>query len=233
MKLPSAEDTKAWQTALAEAAKGKGPLTPAIFDASDGSGHETQIPDLVIAYGRDDNSGASNPNRGATALAVYGDEKEQPQGAVFVDRATNTATVMQFNPQTGSLVSSYTFHDVGGNVAPPPGSGAAGRVGFGPEGSVGGFIDNGTQSAAVEDLTFIPYGVAPNGIPPSGEQIHTPEDALWRVGIPPTDDAIQGVDIADGAGDPTQITGTSLFFSNLGIFQPSTAFQAPSAGIGA
>jgi hypothetical protein len=114
-KLPSAEDTKAWQIALAEAAKGKGPLAPAVFD--DGSGHKTQnIPDLVIEYGRDNNTGASNPNRAATALAVFGNEKEQPQGAVFLDRATNTATVMQFNPQTGSLVSTYRFNDVDGNV---------------------------------------------------------------------------------------------------------------------
>jgi hypothetical protein len=216
MKLPSAEDTKAWQTAFAEAAKGRGPLTPAIFDGEDGSGHETQIPDLVIAYGRDDNSGASNPNPGATALAVYGNEKEQPLGAVFVDRATNTATVMQFNPQTGSLVSSYTFHDVAGNVPPPPGSNAF------------------NENAAWHDLVSFPTTNVPG-------TVNYPQDAGIDVGHCTSSSAAtalngicSNVDIADSVGDPTHINSTSLYFSNLlGWVHPTLTFGAPSAGIGA
>jgi hypothetical protein len=126
--LPPAMDTKAWQTALAkattlaEAKEGGGPLTPAVF--YDGAGNTTKsTPGMVIEFGRDSNTGADNPNRAATALVVFPDEKGQPQGAVFLDKATNTATSMQFNTH-GSLVSSYTFEDKGGNVPPPPGSNA-------------------------------------------------------------------------------------------------------------
>jgi hypothetical protein len=215
-KLPSAEDTKAWQTALAEAAKGKGPLTPAVFYAENRSRHETQIPDLVIEYGRDNNTGPDSPNPAATALAVYGNEREQPQGAVFADRATNTATVMQFNPPTGSLVSSYTFHDVGGNVSPPPGSNAM------------------NQEAAYRDLVSFPTLNVPR-------TVDYPQDAGIDVGncssssaATALDGICSNVDIADRVGDPAHINGTSLYFSNLlGWVHPTLTFQAPSAGIGA
>jgi hypothetical protein len=117
--LPSALDTKAWQTALAEADKGKGPLTPAAFDYNGYKNPPTGY--QVIQYGHDNNTGTADPHGAATALAVFGDSAG-PQGIVFLDRATNTATVTYVDPRTGRPASApETIKDVAGNLVVPPG----------------------------------------------------------------------------------------------------------------
>jgi hypothetical protein len=97
----------AWKTALAEAAKGKGPLTSAFPSNIGPTGCD------VVRTGHDHGY--------TTSLAVFGNATG-PQGMVFVDPYTKEATVTHLNPLTGRPASEpETVKDVGGKLVAPPG----------------------------------------------------------------------------------------------------------------
>jgi hypothetical protein len=161
MKLPSAEDTKAWQTALATAAQGKGPLTPAVFE---NNGYKSPTGYQVIEYGHDDSAGYKYS--AATALAVFGN-RAGPEGTLFLDRANNTATLTSVDPLNGRPDSApETVRDVGGHLVVPAGLQGQEIPDYGPANSV--------TFGVGADVVTIANNVGVNGPTGIGASIDTP-----------------------------------------------------------